>query len=30
MRANSPFAGVQLVRGTQPFKANLVEAILGS
>ncbi len=30
MRANSAFAGVQLVRGTEPFKANLVGAILGS
>jgi hypothetical protein len=30
MRANSSFSAVQLVRGTQPFKANLVEAILGS
>jgi hypothetical protein len=30
MRANSSFSGVQLVHGTQPFKANLVEAILGS
>lgn len=30
MRANSPFSGVQLVHGTQPFKANLAEAILGS
>lgn len=30
MRANSPFSGVQLVPGTQPFKANLIEAILGS
>jgi hypothetical protein len=30
MRANSSFSGVQLVNGTQPFKANLVEAILGS
>jgi hypothetical protein len=29
MRANSSFSGVQLVRGTQPFKANLAEAILG-
>ncbi|HEX3323667.1 MAG TPA: serine protease [Solirubrobacterales bacterium] len=29
-RANSSFSGVQLVHGTQPFKANLVEAILGS
>ncbi|HEY6550487.1 MAG TPA: hypothetical protein VIY71_04725 [Solirubrobacterales bacterium] len=30
MRANSSFSGVQLVHGTQLFKANLVEAILGS
>jgi hypothetical protein len=30
MRANSSFSGVQLVHGTQPFKANLVEAILGA
>jgi hypothetical protein len=30
MRANSSFSAVQLVHGTQPFKANLVEAILGS
>jgi hypothetical protein len=30
MHANSPFTGVQLVNGTQPFRANLVEAILGS
>ncbi len=30
MRANSPFAGVQLARGTEPFKPNLVGAILGS
>jgi hypothetical protein len=30
MRANSPFAGVQLVRGTEPFKPNLAGAILGS
>jgi hypothetical protein len=30
MRANSPFAGVQMVPGTQPFKPNLVGAILGS
>lgn len=29
-RANGPFPGLQLVPGTQPFKANLVEAILGS
>jgi hypothetical protein len=30
MRANSSFAGVGLVGGTEPFKANLVGAILGS
>jgi hypothetical protein len=30
MRASSPFSGVQLVHGTQPFRPNLVEAILGS
>ena len=30
MRANSSFGGVQLVRGTEPFKPNLVGAILGS
>jgi hypothetical protein len=30
MRANSSLSGVQLVNGTQPFRANLVEAILGS
>jgi hypothetical protein len=30
MRANSAFGGVQLVRGTEPFKPNLVGAILGS
>jgi hypothetical protein len=30
MRANSAFGGVQLVRGTEPFTANLVSAILGS
>jgi hypothetical protein len=29
-RANGPFPGLQLVPGTQPFKASLVEAILGS
>jgi hypothetical protein len=29
-RANSSFAGVQLVAGTEPFKPNLVGAILGS
>ncbi len=30
MRANSGFGGVQLAQGTEPFKANLVGAILGS
>ncbi|HEU4392644.1 MAG TPA: serine protease [Solirubrobacterales bacterium] len=30
MRVNSPFADVQLVRGTEPFKADLVGAVLGS
>jgi hypothetical protein len=30
MRANSGFGDVQLVRGTEAFKANLVGAILGS
>jgi len=30
LRANSGFAGMQLVPGTEPFKANLVGAILGS
>jgi len=30
MRANSPFTTVQLVHGTEPFKPNLLEAILGS
>jgi hypothetical protein len=30
MRSNSSFSGMQLVHGTQPFKANLLEAILGS
>lgn len=30
MRANSSFGGVQLVPGTEPFKPNLVGAILGS
>lgn len=30
MRANSSFSGVQLVHGTEPFKPNLVGAILGS
>jgi hypothetical protein len=29
-RANGPFPGLELVAGTQPFKANLVEAILGA
>jgi hypothetical protein len=30
MRAGSPFTEVQLVAGTEPFKPNLVGAILGS
>ncbi len=30
MRAHSSFTGVQLVPGTQPFKASLIEAILGA
>ena len=30
MRAHSPLSTVQLVSGTQPFKANLLGAILGS
>jgi hypothetical protein len=30
LRANSSFAGMQLVPGTEPFKPNLVGAILGS
>jgi len=30
MRANSGFAALQLVPGTEPFKPNLVEAILGA
>lgn len=30
MHAHSSFTAAQLVPGTQPFKANLVEAILGS
>jgi hypothetical protein len=30
LRANSGFGGVQLVAGTEPFKPNLVGAILGS
>jgi hypothetical protein len=29
-RANGPFPNLQLVPGTQPFKANLIEAILGA
>jgi hypothetical protein len=29
-RANSSSTGLQLVNGTQPFKPNLVEAVLGS
>jgi len=28
LRANTPFAGVHLVPGTEAFKPNLVEAIL--
>ncbi|HET7053881.1 MAG TPA: serine protease [Solirubrobacterales bacterium] len=30
MRTHSSFAGLQLVQGTEPFKPNLVEAILGA
>jgi hypothetical protein len=30
MRANSSFSEVQLVQGTQPFRPNVVEAILGA
>ncbi len=30
LRAHSSFTGMQLVRGTEPFKPNLVEAILGA
>jgi hypothetical protein len=30
LHANTAFTGVQLVPGTQPFKPNLIEAILGS
>jgi hypothetical protein len=30
MRANSPFAEVRLVPGTEPFEPSLVEAILGA
>lgn len=30
LRANSGFGGMQLVQGTEPFKPNLVEAILGA
>ena len=30
MRAHSGFAAMQLVPGTEPFKPNLVEAILGA
>ena len=30
MRANGGFASIQLVPGTEPFKPNLVEAILGA
>jgi hypothetical protein len=29
-RANSPFGGLQLVPGTEPFKADLIGAILGA
>lgn len=30
LRSHSPFTGLQLVPGTEPFKPNLVEAILGA
>jgi len=30
LRANTSFSGVQLVAGTEPFKPNLIGAILGS
>jgi len=30
LHAHSPFTGLQLVPGTQPFKPNLLEAILGA
>jgi hypothetical protein len=30
MQANSPFAGVDLVEGTEPFNPDLVGAILGA
>jgi hypothetical protein len=30
MHANSSFSGVQLARGTQPFKASLASAIPGA
>ncbi|HET8863425.1 MAG TPA: serine protease [Solirubrobacterales bacterium] len=30
LRANTDFGGMQLVQGTEPFKPNLVEAILGA
>ncbi len=30
LRSHSPFAGIQLANGTEPFKPNLVEAILGA
>jgi hypothetical protein len=30
LRANSSFGAVQLVHGTEPFKPNLIEAILGA
>ena len=30
LHANSDFGAMQLVHGTEPFKPNLVEAILGA
>ncbi len=30
MRTHTDFGGMQLVNGTEPFKPNLVEAILGA
>jgi hypothetical protein len=30
LRTHSPFAGMQLVRGTEPFRPSLVEAMLGA
>ena len=30
MRAKTSFGGMQLVQGTEPFKPNLVGALLGS